>query len=102
MDKIGIGAATALALALAGCATTEASEPTPSVDELLGQCDAEAGQELVGHEASGETGQRLLHVTGARQLRWAPPRSAMTMDYRSDRLTVAYDDDMVIRRVSCG
>jgi hypothetical protein len=34
-------------------------------------------------------------------LRWVPPRTAVTMDYRPDRLTVSYDDAMVITKVSC-
>ena len=29
------------------------------------------------------------------------PRTAVTMDFRPDRLTVSYDDAMVITQVSC-
>ena len=43
----------------------------------------------------------MLKATGARHLRWVPPRTAVTMDFRADRLTVSYDDNMVIERVSC-
>ena len=35
-------------------------------------------------------------------LRWAPPRSAMTMDYRQDRVNVMYDDAYKITQVTCG
>jgi len=35
-------------------------------------------------------------------LRWGPPRSAMTMDFRQDRVTVAYDDAMIITHIACG
>ncbi|HMO68727.1 MAG TPA: I78 family peptidase inhibitor, partial [Novosphingobium sp.] len=41
-------------------------------------------------------------ATGARTLRWMPPRTAVTMDYRADRLTVSYDDNRIIERISCG
>ena len=41
-------------------------------------------------------------ATRAGQLRWGPPRSAMTMDFREDRVTVAYDDGMTITMVTCG
>ena len=128
MDKIRINAIAAaalapvlapvlaLVLALPGCTTmVEADDapgttpgaapgttPASNADELLGQCNSEAGQELIGQKASAETGKRLLRVTGTRQLRWAPPDAVLTMDYRADRLTVGYDEDMIIRRVSCG
>ena len=92
-----------MAAALAACATTEdsmADEPRERGPQ--GECDASPAQGLVGSTASPEVGQRLLELTGAKILRWAPPRSAMTMDFRPDRLTVTYDDDMVITRISCG
>ena len=44
----------------------------------------------------------MLKATGATTFRWAPPGAALTMDYRKDRLTVAYGADMVVTRVSCG
>jgi len=84
------------AAALAGCATTEGS-----VAET-GPCKPEPGQRFVGQRATAEAGAELLRLTHARVLRWGPPRSAMTMDFRADRLTVAYDDAMNITRVSCG
>lgn len=83
-------------LALAACATTGAG------GELAGSCDAERGQSFVGQKATAEVGARLLRLTEAKQLRWGPPRSAMTMDFRPDRLTVSYDDAMIIDRVTCG
>lgn len=116
----------ALALALAACATGGTVEdPTRGVTagpgmqdhvpaepavtereraerELLGECDASAAQKLLGERASAELGQRLLQLTGARILRWAPPNTALTMDFRPDRLTVSYDEDYVIERISCG
>ena len=84
------------ALALAACATTGESS------DLAGTCDDGPGQSFVGQRATAETGAQLLRLTGAAQLRWGPPRSAMTMDFRQDRLTVSYDDAMTITRVSCG
>lgn len=84
------------ALALAGCAASG-----PAVAQR-GSCTAEPGQSFVGQRATAEAGASLLRLTGANQLRWGPPRSAMTMDFRADRLTVSYDDDMTITRVACG
>jgi len=65
-------------------------------------CDATALQEMVGQRVDAEMGERLRRGAGAKDLRWAPPNSALTMDYRPDRLTVSYDEDMAITRISCG
>lgn len=90
-------------LVLSGCATTApVEEPQPVVRAPAGECDATALQDHLGHKASAQSGAVLLEQSGARTLRWAPPRSAITMDFRPDRLTVSYDDDMAITRISCG
>ena len=52
--------------------------------------------------ATAASGAELMRLSGARTLRWVPPRSAVTMDYRADRLTVSYDDNYTIVRISCG
>lgn len=90
----------AAALTLAACTTAPAAPPEMAAPDAA-ECDREAGQAFVGQKANAETGSQLLAATGARQLRWVPPRTAVTMDFRPDRLTVSYDDDMVITQVSC-
>lgn len=90
-------------LTLAGCVTT--AEPPPSerpVREPDSQCNASGVQNFVGQPATGQVGAQILAATGSATLRWGPPRSAMTMDYRTDRVTVSYDDDLVISRIVCG
>ncbi|WEK47998.1 MAG: I78 family peptidase inhibitor [Candidatus Andeanibacterium colombiense] len=89
------------ALALAGCASTGNSE-VGTGDRTEDVCKPEPGQVFVGQKATAELGAKLLQATGAKRLRWVPPRTVVTMDYRPDRLTVTYDDDLVIERVSCG
>ncbi len=89
--------------ALVGCTTPNASAPDDGpMPAPTGSCDASGVQNHIGHRASAEAGATLLRLTGARQLRWVPPRTAVTMDYREDRLTVSYDDAMMIDRISCG
>ncbi len=88
------------AMALAGCTTT--GEPEPVRMGADGSCNADSVQDRIGQGATAELGAQLLAATGARTLRWAPPRSAMTMDFRPDRLTVSYDDNMAIDRIICG
>ena len=98
----------AFALPLCACVTAEATPPPQDsregmpVREPEASCNADAVQSHLGHTASAEAGEVLLAESGARQLRWAPPRSALTMDYSPDRLTVSYDDDMRITQIVCG
>jgi hypothetical protein len=89
------------ALVLAGCSAGDGqaeSAPPP----LAESCQAEGAQGFVGRAATADLGAELLRLTGARTLRWVPPRTAVTMDYRGDRLTVSYDDNRIIERISCG
>ncbi|HQS69393.1 MAG: hypothetical protein B7Y36_17675 [Novosphingobium sp. 28-62-57] len=92
--------AAAASLGLGGCMAPAPAEDLPAM--LEGTCNAEPLQSHIGHKASAASGAELLRLAGARTLRWVPPRSAVTMDYRADRLTVSYDDDYTIVRISCG
>jgi hypothetical protein len=95
--------AIAAALPLAACASSEAPvESTPAAPEAAMTCKADAVQSHVGHVASAEMGAAILKESGARTLRWGPPRSAMTMDYRQDRVNIMYDDAYKITQVTCG
>ncbi len=69
---------------LAACATTD-NGGAPGAG--AGACETGDTERFVGQRATGETGVQLLRITGARQLRWVPPRTAVTMDFRADRLT---------------
>ena len=93
--------AIAAALPLAGCAygATEPETPAPPAEMT---CNADAVQSHIGHRASPEMGTAILKESGARTLRWGPPRSAMTMDYRQDRVNIFYDDAFKIERITCG
>jgi hypothetical protein len=95
--------AIAAALPLAACGGSEApveSAPPPPEAEMT--CKAEAVQSYIGQTATPDLGAAILKASGARTLRWGPPRSAMTMDYRVDRVNVIYDDAYKITQVSCG
>ena len=94
--------ALAAALPLAACAANDApvESATPPSAEM--KCDADAAQGHVGQVATAEVGGAILKAAGARTLRWGPPRWAMTMDYRQDRVNVMYDDAYKITQVTCG
>ena len=81
------------AAALSGCATTTAQNNF---------CNADPAQAFVGQKVDASTGLAIRQATGADELRWGPPRTAMTMDFREGRVTVAYDDAMTITSIACG
>ena len=41
-------------------------------------------------------------ATSTDEVRWGPPRTPMTMEFKQGRVTVAYDDAMNITAVTCG
>lgn len=87
------------ALTLTACVSSPPE--TGPVPRFEAACKAEPGQRFLGQIATGTIGQQMLAATGARVIRWVPPRTAVTMDFRADRLTVSYNDSMIIETVAC-
>ena len=85
---------------LSACATTAVGEPSGG-DMSLPRCTETVLAPYVGQQASGEVGARMLAATGARALRWVPPGTMVTMDYRFDRLTVRLGADGRIAQAGC-
>lgn len=90
------------ALATSACATTMQEGGSMDNSDEMAQCDAAPAQSMIGTQADAAAGQKILALTGAELLRWAPPNSAVTMDYRPNRVTVSYDEVMAITRITCG
>jgi hypothetical protein len=92
------------AIGLAGCASTGGDaapeQAAPSPTQMT--CNADPAQYHVGHDATQAMGAAILKDSGARTLRWGPPNSAWTMDYREDRVNVQYDEKMKIVAITCG
>ena len=94
-------AALMIPLLLAACAAADEQGPaTPTTAE--GPCRNDGLDRFVGQTASADLGTQLLEASGARTLRWGAPGMAMTMDFRPHRLTVSYDEKMVITSARCG
>lgn len=91
-----------VALITTACAPAPPAEDLPPPRPYIGKCAVEAAQVLIGKEATSETGAQALTLSGASRLRWGPPDSAFTMDYREDRVNVLYDREMMITKVTCG
>ena len=89
-----------VALALAGCTVTGGDRPAAPSE--VAACRNDGLEIYVGRKVTAVLGAELLAKSGARALRWGPPRSAMTMDFRPDRLTVSYDDNMAVTSARCG
>lgn len=83
------------ALVLSGCVTVHPSD-------LADTCQGGKAQAYIGRTATASLGTELLRVTNARELRWVAPGMMVTMDYRTGRLTVSYDQAMRITTISCG
>ena len=93
---------TLLSLALlAGCTTDPAKIPVHG--ETPGHtCDAAGAGRFIGQPGTAETGEAVMRATHAAVLRWAPPGVMLTMDFRSDRVTVRLGPDRKITAVNCG
>ncbi|MEP2101845.1 MAG: I78 family peptidase inhibitor [Parasphingorhabdus sp.] len=89
--------------ALVACSTNGSEPEIPERGVTPGyMCKADDLNIYVGQRANTEIGASALKKSGAKNLRWIAPRSAVTMDYRQDRLNIEYDDTMVITRINCG
>jgi len=82
-------------IALAACATAPAEPPAR-------ECKAEGIDRFIGKAGTSESGAAILRATNSATLRWAPPGSMMTMDFRADRVTVTLDGDHKVTRINCG
>lgn len=98
--------ASVAAAGLAGCATSgsapDSAAATPPGPPAAMACNADPAQYHIGHDATQAMGTAILKDSGARTLRWGPPNSAWTMDYREDRVNVRYDEAMKITGITCG
>jgi len=92
-------------LALAGCAKVApppASDPMPIHGVTPGHtCDSANLQQFVGQAQSADLEPRMLQASGAATVRWVPQGTAVTMEFRSDRLTVFLDAQNRVERLSC-
>ncbi|MFA9201893.1 MAG: I78 family peptidase inhibitor, partial [Cypionkella sp.] len=65
-------------------------------------CGAAKVRAHVGHPADAAMRAAVARETGAKAIRWLTPDSAVTMDYRPDRLNVVLDKANVVRSARCG
>lgn len=86
---------------LAACATAPAA--TPIHGETPGRtCNAAGTDRFIGQAGTRATGAAIKRATNAAALRWAPPGVMLTMDFRSDRVTVHLGPDNKVIQIKCG
>lgn len=99
-------AATIVGIALLLCACQR--EPVPGVSSGAGagatlSCAVTPEvQALLGKAATPALVAEAQRLSGARAVRRVEPNSAVTMDYRVDRLNVHVDAQGSVERVDCG
>ncbi|HET7317401.1 MAG TPA: I78 family peptidase inhibitor [Sphingomicrobium sp.] len=102
---VRVAIAAAAGVAMSACSTQAAPPPDstpPQRDAPSGHsCDSTNIQQFVGQERSPELESEMLRVSGAATVRWVPPGTAVTMEYRSDRLTVYLESSNRVERISC-
>lgn len=57
---------------------------------------------MVGQVATSALAEQAVKRATARTLRWIQPGSAVTMDYRFDRLDVHIDAANLVTKFTCG
>lgn len=97
MKKIAVAGA----LILTSACVAAPTDATPEAGGG-GTCDIARAQPLVGQTATTALGGQALRLTGATGLRWIQPHSAVTMDYRVDRLNIKLDAENRITGFTCG
>ena len=97
MRKIAIGGM----LLMSACTPASPLEGIPEAGGG-GACNAARAQALIGRIATTELGSEAARLTGASALRWIQPNTAVTMDYRPDRLNIELDAQNRITRIRCG
>jgi hypothetical protein len=90
-------------LLLPGCASVQPDSGAPGhFGSAAGACNADPVAWAVGKQADQETMRRVWHESGAGLIRPIGPNTAVTRDFRPDRVNVEIDRDNTITRVSCG
>jgi hypothetical protein len=89
------------AAALGACASAPAATPVHGVTPGH-KCETAGTDQFIGQAATSETGTSIMRVSHAAVLRWAPPGTMLTMDFREDRVTVHLDAANAMTEIKCG
>jgi hypothetical protein len=80
-----------------------AIDPTPVHGITPGhKCTTAETDRFIGLRGNSAIGAAIKHASNAAVLRWSPPNTMLTMDYREDRVTVWIDAAKKITKIRCG
>jgi hypothetical protein len=93
---------------LAACASSpsvdaQPVQATPIHGETAGHTCRTAGTDrFIGKTATKLMGAAIKDVSKAAVLRWAPPYTMLSMEFRADRVNVYFDEHKRITKINCG
>ena len=102
MRKVGLLAPILLAACAADAPPADITKPPVRGDTFGHVCEAAGTHRFIGKLGNGKAEAAIKATTHAAVLRWSPPGTMMTMDYRSDRVTVFLDSHRKITKITCG
>ncbi|MES2137475.1 MAG: I78 family peptidase inhibitor [Pseudomonadota bacterium] len=94
--------ASLLAPALLSACSTAPAAPIIHGETPGHICQSAGTEQFIGQSPSSAVGAAIMRVTHAAVLRWGAPGTMLTMDFRSDRVTVWYGPDNKITKINCG
>jgi len=90
------------AVILAGCSTAGPAKDSMVTETGHSRCEAKAAEFAIGKKASPELLEQARTRAGAQYARILKPNDMITLEYRSERLNLNTDANLVITRVNCG
>ena len=89
---------------LTGCSSrsTESAKDPVATDTGHSRCEAKAAEFTIGKKASPQLLEQARTRSGAQNARFLKPDDMVTLEYRSDRLNLNTDNNLVVTRVNCG
>ncbi|MGY1446861.1 I78 family peptidase inhibitor [Pseudomonas chlororaphis] len=90
------------AVVLTGCSTSSPDKDTVVTESGHSRCEAKAAEFAIGKKASPELLEQARTRAGAQNARILKPNDMITLEYRSDRLNLNTDNNLVVTRVNCG
>jgi hypothetical protein len=100
MLSLALGVLPLAVTAVAACSSQAQTPVTTS--PVTGLCVSEGLERFVGRSRSEQLGSEIRRQSGASALRWVPEGTMVTMEFRSERVTVHLDGSNRVKRVICG
>ncbi len=101
MRRFAVVAVPLLAFSLSACAGKPMRTGGP-LPPTLQTCQADAGRDMIGQQATPERVEQIRQLTHSRVARVLRPGMVITMEFSGDRVNIRVDAQNVILGVTCG